>query len=350
MTHPPHMPPKSSSLQQRRAVQTLPWLFVFMALSAVIATSISTAFLAWYVPDFVSYYVPAVISNRQSVSNDSGIDPLLAKHIDDRSVTLYRAPAASVGALAATNRVGQGILLSSDGWIALLIDGTLPAGTIALDTEGKTHSIETTIVDEESGIIYAKLSAGNFLVSTLSSWQQDMYRASVWVLNEWGIERQLVSERAILQSPAQLELHTPYTALNLSADTGSIVYDESGAFVGFVQDTTIVPSWYVSNALSAILAGTPIETTRTGYRGVLVEAYTDPLNGVYIDSPAVQITTVPLTTNTTDDTALRVGDIITAIDTKPVHMHTLAREWAAPKTITLRILRDGEYRTIELAS
>ena len=79
MTQPPHLPSKYSSIKQRRIIETVPWLFVYTVMAGVIATSISTAFLAWYVPDFVSYYVPARISNAENISMPGGIDPLLEK-------------------------------------------------------------------------------------------------------------------------------------------------------------------------------------------------------------------------------------------------------------------------------
>jgi S1-C subfamily serine protease len=350
-SHPPHLPSKSSSLQQRRAIQTIPWLLVFMALSAMIATTISTAFLAWYVPDFVSYYVPAVISNRQTVSSERTIDPLLSKYIQDRTVNIYRPTAsnAQVGVLTAANRIGQGIILSSDGWIALTIEGTLPQGSVVLDADGKIHTIDTVKTDPTNGITYAKISGGNFLVSSFSNWNQGTFGTTMVILDQWGLHTTFSQERIQQQSAANISFHRPYRTIAISSDSGSIVFDETGNVLGFVLDGTLIPSWQVSHALPAILAGIPTQTIRSGYQGVLIEAYIHPLNGVYVEDIALQVTNLPTTQESAKDNTLQKGDIIIALDGMPVDIDTFARIWSSPKMISVRILRDGEYRLIELS-
>jgi hypothetical protein len=321
---------------------------VYITITVVVATTISTVFLAWYVPDFVSYYVPAVISDRQTVRTDSGIDPLLDKYLQERTVTMYqKSNSAETTVLTAANRIGQGILLSTDGWIATVIDPQVLQNSSVLDAEGKVYTIDTTVVDTTSGITYGKISGGNFLVASIFNWEQPILGTTVYVLDTVHLHASVVDTRSVLQSPGKFMLHVPYSSVALTENNGSIVFDSSGAVVGFVVNNVLVPSWYITHGLSAILANTDIKQVRPGYIGSVIEAYKDPVTGVFIESPAIQIVAVPQVTSATLDT-VQVGDIITAIDTQSVHLDTFARTWSTAEPVSVRILRDTEYRTIEL--
>lgn len=341
--HPPHLPPKSCSLKQRNTLQTLPWLLVFAVFAAAVSTAVSLSFLAWYVPDFVSYQVPATISTNQSVVEEDGIDPLLARSIEERTVALYRQEQESTGLVFKdANFVTDAIIISSDGWIGFLDPGVAVPGLIALDASGQIHRIESRRTDTETGIVYAKLSDGNFLVSSIDTWQQTHRGASIWAHVDGAWEASTFDTPVALQGDTGVSLTEPVESYALSFEDGTPIYSRNGSFLGFVDGGELLPSWYVGNALTAILAKEAFYSPSVTYRGDLVRAYLDPLSAVYVDAPGILLTKIPPRTQGNTSTP-QLGDVIVSVMGAPVEPARLAQYLATNETLRLTVLREDAY-------
>jgi hypothetical protein len=342
---PPHLPPKSSSLRQRRAIETLPWLLVFLALTILIATTVSTSFLAWYVPDFVSYQVPAQINDRPAAIGGDSIDPLLARNIEERSIALYTLSAVDPTSLPSSQFVGHAVILSSDGLIAF--ESPVAQGTLqALDADGVLHKLQIDQIDEVTGITYATLIKGNFLVTGIDAWDTVSVGTNGWVRTKDGWQRTTINEIIIAQNETQFDLRTPLYSYRTLADHTGPLFGEAGIFIGFVQDGDITPSWYVRRALPSFLTGSAVTNSQTTYTGALLQAYQDPISGVFIDAPAVQLQRiVPL--DATNTSTLQVGDIITRIENQSIDVTDVARQLQLATTaFDMTVLRRGSYVSV----
>lgn len=346
-THPPHLPPKASSLTQRYARLTFPWLLLCLGCAAVIATAVSTAFLAWYVPDFVSYYVPAMTTESRGTYAGEGIDPFLSKQIDDRSVALYRLTEGST-TVAADAFLAHAVLLSSDGWIVAYLPHAVTIDVaMALDATGVLHTIDQRVYDEDTGLTYFKLAPGNFVVAALESWQSSLLGSAVWGQSQYDWKRIVLSERVSLQDGGRtIDLATPYSRLHTDAEVGTVVYSDRGALVGFVsEDNLLIPSWEVRETLGTLLATGTIGRTEWPLAGTVLDAYLDPVSMSYVRSPAIAVTTA----SDQSVSGLLVGDIITEVQGMTVDVHSLARQLRLEAPLTVRVIRDGGYQLVEVS-
>lgn len=341
--HPPHLPRKSSSIKQHETMQTLPWILVFTLFSMCIAAAVSTAFIAWYVPDFVRYQIPTTISNNSNATLSAKIDTLLAKKIAKRQVTLYQIDITNIE-ISAKNNIGYAIVLSSDGWVAF--EGTLPAPARSirvLDSDGVLSSIETVRVQKETGMTYLKLAnISNSMVTALDSWPTNHDMESVWIAQPGDIfESALLSKKVAVQDSELFTLSGVFTSYEVIAPDGSIAYSSAGNFLGFIENNILIPSWIVAADLPAVLSGEEFEINSVVYTGRMLDAYKDPINGVYITQPTIKI--IAASKVQTTSTTLNVGDIIIAAAGQPIDTFSFSKYMKKNSVLAVTVLRKDTY-------
>lgn len=339
----PHLPRRSSSLKQRQVLQTVPWLVWFVLLTALMATAVSTAFLAWYVPDYVRYQVPTTISTATVQQKNTHIDPLLARMIDERTVTLFAAT-TDTPVIRKSERYADAVVLSSDGWIAFAGEQLPVQSLVALDADGQLYDIVTYVRDPDQPIIYAKLESATLRISSIADWRQDVpFGMSVWLSLGTGWTRTQLDTQVLQQTDTNMQLTEEYFRYELPSavsEDGAAAFADDGTYIGFVKDGLLVPSWHVRDALPYVLAGESIPVQQTDIRGEVLAAYRDELSGMFVDRPAIRI-------STTNIDLLEKNDILVAIEDAPIDLFSLAQDMQQ-RPLTLRIIRDGAYQTLQI--
>ncbi len=345
---PPHLPPRDTNefLKQRR--QSLAWLVLFVVLSLMASVAASLATLAWIAPPYAqsplyTFHTPAVINDR---STSRALDSIISQQVDQRIVQIYDTRNKLNGRFYAENAlIGQGLLLSSDGW-AVMYASVFPLRVDALEAmnhQGVAFAISKQIVDETTGLVYVKLKGEGFRSDiTFQDWKSFSAETPVWAVHSGA------------QLPIQtVEIHpdtSDVLALNsLTASfvpsqvsdniVGDVIINEQGQLVGIATEDRVILGWEMSTQMKNIFENGALTYPHIPWRGrVLTTIKTDGIlksfSGFYITDSPTRATT----------STLGVGDIITKIQGETFDAATARRDFVLTEDemVDLTVLRRDE--------
>jgi hypothetical protein len=344
-SYPPHLPQKASSLKQRYLLQQVPWLLFFVSICAITAVAVSMVLFAWYIPSYVSYHVPTGVQRTIAIPEVASVDPFFVKEIESKIVQIHKGKSDTPPrTISEESFVAHAALLSSDGWVAFVSEPIdMNVRLFAVDTHGVVHDLSQKRMDALSGITYAKIDGDGYRVMPfeLGEPSESMY---VRTAREWNTILGTTKPNRTAETPM---LHMPSYVRSVDAGTGSLVIHANGGLLGFVDNNnTIVPVWWVQDALSAVFSGEVIEHRTLPYAYREVTQVFNPTRGVYESIQGVEIVSSPFAATSS---TLAIGDVIVRIGNETVDPYTLARSiQTAAGSVSFDVYRAGSMVTIVL--
>lgn len=298
---------------------------------------------------------PGVVFVQRGLQTDSSeLVDLLRAHQTKTVVSVFSADET---VFSADRALGQGIIVSSDGWIVLLsavLDGDDVARStvsIALN-DGHVLQSETVLNDEVSGLSFARvattqLPTADFRTSPVQAGEVAIsYADSIASGDRFSfshVENTSFNESGVFSTQ---RVNTRYLIDQASRPEylGGPVFDEQGQMIGLnLLDHQVLPISAVSQLLYPIFSQAVIQ------RHAIDLEYT-PLG--IPESIAEKFSGAKITAVNGSASQLKVGDIVTAVDEVPIDTeHDLAdvlNDIEFGRTVEIQIIRNKKELTVQV--
>ena len=241
---PPHLPPKSSNLEVHRLWQRLKILLAIVAFSLIAGMSGASMMLGWIWPRFADGDTWITSYSRPGLTR-AQLENRIQEEISSRIVGVYKGSAVIGGVNTLNKKIGDGIMLSSDGWFAMYqpdFDGNYKSLAV-LAPNGQVQQPESAQLDKYSGILYVKIKDQQFKVVgfTDENYAMDdifVFQDSYWY-HGFALYPSLNYKIPHLDSAPVLS----YT-LNGVFNAGGVVINNQGRVVGFITEKNLLlPTW-----------------------------------------------------------------------------------------------------------
>src|SRR5690348_9892512 len=164
--HPPHLPPKTSSIETHRLWQRLKILLIVVVFSVIAGMSGASMMLGWIWPRFAEGDTWITSYARPGLTR-AQLEDRIREEVSSRIVSVHKGSAGLSGTNYLNKKIGDGIILSSDGWLALYqpnYDGSYKTMNVVTG-DGRVWQPEKALLDKYSGILYVKIPDGQFKVA-----------------------------------------------------------------------------------------------------------------------------------------------------------------------------------------
>ncbi len=283
------------------------------------------------------------------------------------TVSFYRARAGDGSVLDAAllpaDRVGSGLILTSDGWLmtaASVLSVREPLVIAFADRTVTKVDASKAVRDTATGLVFVRVEATRLPVSPFGD--DVALRAGELVYAAYPTEVRTVTVTSRYAIPAQnkndllesTEILARRMLIDAQLQSGSVIVNGRGDVVGMVtRDGEAVPASFVTGILKNIFRGGKALRPRAGMRYVsndLVLGAPPPSTGALITG-AGRVRAVERG-SAAESAGLREGDVIIAVERDRVDADgTLAEilnQYAPGAIVELNVLRAGEEKKISL--
>ena len=345
----PHLPLRL--VQNKSASHNLKWLFTGIIISVLSALVTSVLVVNAFFPFAGTEGTLSLVNRNRSKVSEYPEDPQLLRNMRERVVRVYNADKIQKGNIYPTSAyVGQGIMLSSDGWGVLYPLDSATVGAMELkgiDYQGIVYEIEKKIEEQKSGLVFFKVSGFDFRVVPFAVWPEPFVNhEALWSFD--GVWKTIKLEEAL---PFPKDSFALWDSLNLYrldslAKPGDLVISRDAKLVGFVNKTGhLVPSWLVEHHLASVLQESILNKNHANWKGYFVDGWIDEETGLWIDRNGFYISS-----NSKTQADIKSGDVIVGINGKEVsELNFLQDLYLAGPGASLRILRNGQEEGIQVS-
>ncbi len=348
--HPPHLPPKTSNIELHRLWKRLKWLLAIVLFSVIAGMSGASMMLGWIWPRFaegdtwITSYANPGLSRSQ-------LEDRVRTEVSSRIVGVYKGAAVLNGANYLNKKIGDGIILSSDGWLALYqpnYDSNYKNIYVVTD-DGQVWQPEKGILDKYSGILYLKIKDNQFKVAGFIDENTAPDDVFIFHNSYWYHGSALYPS---LNYPIPHLDSAPLLSysLNGSFNAGEIAINSQGRVVGFVTEKNLLlPSYYLTRILPKVLSQQPISYPSLGVDGWFSEEQTifslkDKSATSSESAPGIGEKVQGFVVSNVWSAAnpLRRGDVLLEINGRVVTMDNLWYIISNSQTFNIKVLRAGK--------
>lgn len=342
MQKPPHLPPQSCSIKAHQHMQQIP----FLLLNIVIASLTGLIIALFVVQTFFPFDQTQTIGPIRAVKqNRLDVEPLFEREIGERTVHIFDTrKKIDAQYYAEDGYIGNGVMLTSDGWLALPYDGQSLASLSqweVVDGQGISHRIEDSLIDDVSGVLYLNIEGAGYRSASLYEWR-DLPEDEVFLSYDERTFRSLtigVSEPTLAGTSVPMwDLLPPVIGESFESQAG-LIFAQNGQFVGFIDDEDqIIPSWMISHQLGNVLSSQNTSYTALPYRGQFIESMITDDGAEYFTGFYVAASPTTASTSTVGR-----GDVIVRINNEEITKKRLSEYILRASTpVTITVLRDGK--------
>lgn len=336
----PHLPPKSSSLEAHRLWQRLKILLAVVLFSVIAGMSGASMMLGWIWPKFAEGDTWINSYSRSGLTRIQ-LEARAQQEISSRTVTVYKGLSAVGGASYLNKKIGDGVMLSSDGWIAMYqpgYDGSYKNFYITTD-DGQVHQPENALLDKYSGILYLKIKDAQFkvvgFIDENSSLDEIFVSHNAHWYNSLALYPTLNYQIPHLDS-APIRSYS----VNGSFNAGEVVINNQGRVAGFITEKNLLlPSFYITRILPKILGQQALSYPSLGIDGWFSEEQA-------IVSNKTKVQGFLVTNVWSASSPLRRGDVLLEINGRIVTADNLWYIINGNEMYNAKVLRGG--KNIEL--
>lgn len=346
---PPHLPPKTENPETKKFLHRLKWFLFILVISLIAGMSGASMMLGWVWPKFteddawITSYTRAGLSRAQ-------LENLIREEISSRILTVYRGSTSLGGVSYFSKKIGDGIMLSSDGWLATYqpaYDG-VHKNISVVSSDGNVYVAEDAVWDKYAGVLYIKITSDQFKVVEFVEENMPLDDVFIWQDADWyhGTILYPVLNYKIPHLDA-----APVRSYSVSSvfSPGSIAINNQGRVAGFISESgVLLPISRLTHVLSAVLSKQTIS-----YPSLGVEGWFSEEQEVFVESKnktgVKEKTNGFLVTNIlSSGNSLRKGDLITEINGRIVSVDNLWYIISAAQTVQTKVLRAGKIMEIDV--
>jgi hypothetical protein len=349
MKNAPHLPPRSCSVPAYYLRQSAPWVVIIILLSLLSGVAAALTITAWGIPEGNIASFSDRILLRRTVSAEV-LDQTIVRHVSMRMVEFYDMTKKSrEQTFGPEARLGEGLLLSSDGWAVLFLKTPPKAkDLVAIDSQGVSYLVGEVVQDKVTSLTYVHLIGNGFRVAAFG----DVFRASqdAWTISSREESRmvQVIPPRFIQEKERAFTLGQPalLPRVHQLIAAGSIVTDDRGEVLGMVGETqTLFPAWLLERHVRQVIGARELSYPDFGIEGTLVEVVEE--EGMFTRLPGLMVTKI---TPRAREAGMMLGDRIDRVNGVPVSFDSLSREAMNDSELRLTVRRNGEDTEVLLTA
>jgi hypothetical protein len=337
---PPHLPPKASNIENHRLWQRLKLLFVIVVVSLIVGASGASIMLGWIWPRFAEGDSWIASYNRPALSKVQ-LEDHVRQEVSQRMVTVHKGSAVLHSVNYLNKKIGDGVMLSSDGWLAMYLpqyDGNFKNILVALQ-DGSVYQAQNAIWDKYTNILYIKIQNEQFKVVRFMDDNDKLDEIFVWQDKNWyhGTVLYPVFDYKI---PHVDTAPTEQYSMNSNFNPGAVAINNQGRVAGFVSEKNfLIPSTYVTRMLSKVLSQQIVSYPSLGVEGWFSEEQAIFAVPESKTKAGEQIQGF-LVSGVISPSQLRKGDVIREINGDIVSFENLWYIISNNENVSLRILRN----------
>ena len=341
--HPPHLPPKTSNIEIHRLWQRLKILLAIVVFSVIAGMSGASMMLGWIWPRFaesdtwITSYANPGLSRAQ-------LEDRIREEVSSRIVVVHKGlvslnlPAGQVGGANYLNKkIGDGIMLSSDGWFALYqpnYDGSYK-NMYVVTSDGKVWQPEKALWDKYSGILYVKIPDGQFKVVGFNDENSSLDDIFIFHNSYW-YHGSVLYPSLNYQIPHLDSAPALSYSLNGSFNIGEVAITNQGRVAGFITEKNLLlPSFYITRVLSKVLSQQALSYPSLGVDGWFSEEQT-------IVSEKAKVQGFLVANVWSASSPLRRGDVLLEINGRIVTTDNLWYTINNNETVNAKVLRGNK--------
>lgn len=351
-TFPPHLPPPEASVSQHRQWQRIKYILFIVFFGFISGVCGAAVLLSWIWP----YLVGQNLDLGQSNNNFRRLtlDSRAAHDANDRLATIFRRAdiIGSTAVLNNLNRLGYGLVVSSDGWLAAG-NNSWPSNFNSwqvLFADGSIKPVVKLIYDQQANLAYLKVGdragkpndAGTPLKAA-TFYDQNTPLEDVFIWQEGNWRHAAVLEQSYNKaSSAHLDsAPTKKYLVEGMFSVGLPVVDIQGRFAGFMTSANeFAPAENITRFLPAVLSRGVIEYPSLGVDGWYNEETPILINGSR--QSGFIVTRVWL------NSVLKRGDVINEVNGQAVSASNWWYAINGNQQVNLKVTRGG--KTLDLTS
>jgi len=353
MKVPPHLPPPACNVAAHQSWQRLKVLVIGVLFGLLAGIAGASVVLAWIWPGYGGGDTWIVAQQNRVANSQNQLDSRARAEITEKIISVYNVgDSGDSFSLRAQNKLGDALILSSDGWLVLFTKSSIAnfRNWRVLTSVGSVFELENALSDPRTGLVFLKVSlsedvdrqraSGQFKVVSFADNIDINNELYIWQDGNWQYSWTTGIKNGEFGLP-QLDAgpHLAYS-LRYNFSLGSVAINNQGRVVGLVtSDGSLLPLYYITRLMSPVL-----EKQKVTYRTLGVSGWFDSEQPIVVKNerqPGFYVSSVLNRKST-----LRVGDVVTAVDGKVVVGADLWYDISGKSTVKLQVLRSG--KTVEL--
>lgn len=263
-----------------------------------------------------------------------------------------------------SDAVGQGFIITSDGWIitTLVLDKNYTDYAV-ITKDKKIYQIDKAINDASTGFNFIHVATKDFPVRKFAE-NQDIKRGNSTISVNWSGSSWISSVLGLKEKTGQIESSdNSFTKLILNNDVpqdfrGSIIFNLAGDALGLVDmKGEIEPMAHLATVVDSLFKNKVIKRPSLGVNYINLTSFVslDPQNNswqkgvvIYKDQKGIAVKKG----SSAEKAGLKEGDIIISVDSINLdEVNDLAdviQSYAVGDKINLTIIRDGAEKEVEV--
>ncbi len=346
---PPHLPPPTCNIKHYREWQRVKILLAAAVFGLAAGLSGASMMIGWIWPGLGGGDV-WVTSQRLSAASRNQLAQRVAVEATERIASVYAGEEINRGVkfLPQKNFLGQAVMMSSDGWLALYLPR--PAGNYrnwqVVLSDGAVYGVDKMLPDKITGLAFLHLAPSadkpdattHFNVAALADKLETAADLYVFDGQNWQWTTK-VSDLNVAEIYPHLD-SAPLSRARIDFDSalGQAVINAQGRLAGFVVgERTVLPFQYIAQLLPGVLNDQKIIYPTLG-----VEGWYSAQQPVVVGSSKVAGFFV-----TKSAGALRAGDIILEFNGQVADSDKIWYNVKAGEIVKLKVARAGKILDLE---
>ena len=344
MPVPPHIPAPSCDISAHKYWQNIKIILTAVLFGLFSGFTGAAIMLGWVWPS-LNIGVNLTSTSGSAFSAHENLSDNIRSESEDRLGMVYHDLTAingnSLGYLSNDKKVGEAVFISSDGWMALYspnFDGNYKTWRVFLKN-GSVFSVQKVVRDVYSNLVFLKITAAQggaqFKVANFNDQIKKQDDLFVHDGSNWSHTTFVDYLNQAFVSPHLDSAPSVVLKMSNNFSKGSWVLNSSGKFIGVTtNDTMVLPSHYISVILPMVLSNQKLTYRTLGVSGWFsgeqpIVVNDENLNGFVV-------------AKVFSDTGLKVGDVITQINSQVVSADNLWYNIINSQSVKLQVLRKGK--------